>query len=308
MKPETMKFRSHGKLLLTGEYMVMFGAGAFAMPVRPGQSLTVSAGLGRPVIRWTANQKGKTWFSATISYRPWKVLETVDKDTAIKLLEMMQAGSELNPGCFSGDREYEMVSELEFDRSWGLGSSSTLISNLAYWLECDPFSLYRKVACGSGYDIATARSGRPILFRLVNGRHSWEEIPFRPAFSDRLFFIYQGTKQDTARGLDELLHRPQPGIELIRRVDKCTERAIQAPDIDVFEESLREHEALVAGFLDKTPVARERFADFRGMVKSLGAWGGDFVLASHGDDPDYVEDYFRRKNLFPIFRFDELVL
>ena len=53
--------------------------------------------------------------------------------------------------------------QLEFPREWGLGSSSTLISNLGLWAETDPYDLLSATLGGSGYDIAAARSESPFL-------------------------------------------------------------------------------------------------------------------------------------------------
>ena len=39
---ETLSFRSNGKLLLSGEYLVLFGAEALAIPLRYGQTLDIT--------------------------------------------------------------------------------------------------------------------------------------------------------------------------------------------------------------------------------------------------------------------------
>ena len=50
------KFYSNGKLLLTGEYMVLDGAIALAIPTKFGQSLTVEK-LEEPKINWKSIDK-----------------------------------------------------------------------------------------------------------------------------------------------------------------------------------------------------------------------------------------------------------
>jgi hypothetical protein len=50
------------------------------------------------------------------------------------------------------------------------------------------------------------------------------------------------------------------------------------------------------------------FPDFNGAVKSLGAWGGDFVMATHNGNPNHAVSYFRNKGFNIIFPYKELVL
>ena len=40
------------------------------------------------------------------------------------------------------------------------------------------------------------------------------------------------------------------------------------------------------------------------MIKSLGAWGGDFILATSKDDPT---SYFKKKGFNTIFKFDDII-
>jgi len=67
------------------------------------------------------------------------------------------------------------------------------------------------------------------------------------------------------------------------------------------------HEDLVSSVLGKVKVKRELFPDFPGEIKSLGAWGGDFVLAASKAGSKEVLDYFRSKNLETVFGWKEIV-
>ena len=63
--------RAHGKLLLTGEYFVLDGALALAMPVRFGQSMTMDIRTDNSPyeMRWVSqDEKGDPWFSGS-----WKM-------------------------------------------------------------------------------------------------------------------------------------------------------------------------------------------------------------------------------------------
>ena len=55
--------------------------------------------------------------------------------------------------------------------------------------------------------------------------------------------------------------------------------------------------------IKKTSVKKLKFQDFKGEIKSLGAWGGDFILASGLDSPSY----FKSKGYKTIIKFDDMV-
>ena len=50
------------------------------------------------------------------------------------------------------------------------------------------------------------------------------------------------------------------------------------------------------------------FKDFEGEVKSLGAWGGDFVMACTENDAEYVSRYFKNKGLDTVLTYKKLLL
>ncbi len=47
---------------------------------------------------------------------------------------------------------------MNFDKNWGLGSSSTLINNISSWAKINPYDLLWSIGKGSGYDIASGQS------------------------------------------------------------------------------------------------------------------------------------------------------
>ena len=57
-------FFSHGKLLLTGEYLVLDGAKALAIPTQQGQEMSVEILPGSGNIYWTAKDiNGNIWLN-----------------------------------------------------------------------------------------------------------------------------------------------------------------------------------------------------------------------------------------------------
>ena len=68
------------------------------------------------------------------------------------------------------------------------------------------------------------------------------------------------------------------------------------------------HEENIGEIVRKKPVKAQLFSDFKGSIKSLGAWGGDFIMAASAAPEEYVRNYFSNKNLDTMFRYEEIVL
>ena len=72
----------------------------------------------------------------------------------------------MNPSVFSNSASFSITTQLSFPRNWGLGSSSTLINNIAQWFQIDAFELLHQSFGGSVYDIACAQNNNPITYRI----------------------------------------------------------------------------------------------------------------------------------------------
>ena len=156
-------YHSNGKFLLTGEYLVLKGALAMAMPVKLGQSMTVETRHGTS-LQWNAHKPNGPWFSATLNPETLEIVDCNDQAKAEKLAQILNAVKTLNPNMFNEGLCFE--THLDFDPNWGLGSSSTLIANLARWANVNPYELLKLTFGGSGYDIACATAEGPIYYQL----------------------------------------------------------------------------------------------------------------------------------------------
>ncbi|MBT8321124.1 MAG: GHMP kinase, partial [Eudoraea sp.] len=83
-----------------------------------------------------------------------------------------------------------------------------------------------------------------------------------------------------------------------------TKAIVACNQLEKFESLLRQHESLIADALELPTVKESKFPDYPRMVKSLGAWGGDFVLAVGGDKE---RDYFRKKGYKTIIPYTEMI-
>ena len=82
----------------------------------------------------------------------------------------------------------------------------------------------------------------------------------------------------------------------------------KATSLSAFEKLMEQHEQIVSKCLDRPKIKDEKFADYWGSIKSLGAWGGDFILATSNESPEKTKGYFNQKGLEVCFTFDELIL
>jgi mevalonate kinase len=295
--------------MISGEYLVLKGAVSLAVPLKLGQSLAVKP-LRQPQgkILWKAWFREKLVFESEIEYPRFTVHKSNNGIMSEKLVQMLIVAKTMNPSFLAGNDSLEVTTQADFDLDWGLGSSSSLISNIAYWSGIDPFKLNRNVFNGSGYDIACARASKPILYSVVNAEPSILEVDFYPSFADKLYFVYLGNKQDTRHSLKLNGSRLNDITEQeIRVVSEISKHLLSARDIDEFEVYMLNHEKILGDILGMMPIKYRVFPDFAGEVKSLGAWGGDFVLVSWKAGKESLFNYFTQKGYSLIYTFKEFI-
>ena len=327
-------YYSHGKFLLTSEYLVLKGALALALPLKLGQTLSVETCHGA-FLQWDANKTDSPWFSVTLSPENFEIIDCDDQPKAEKLAQILKAVKRLNPKVFEGIG-LKFTTHLDFDPNWGLGSSSTLIANLARWAKVNPYELLELTFGGSGYDIACATAKGPIYYQLIDNEPALrcfdcaqqtqaqgpkvvepvetptptaEPIDFNPPFADHLFFVYQGQKQSSSKEIKAFLEKTNP-IDLQKDIESVSEISRAVPKcqtLDEFAMLMQCHERIIACCIGQEPV-QKRFPGFEGVLKSLGAWGGDFILATTEWDKSQVEAYFKKKGLKVVFGYKEMVL
>ena len=301
--------KANGKFLLTGEYLVLKGALALALPLKFGQSLEVETlDFDEKHLQWEAFRPEGKWFSVTLNRDNLVNISTDDPDKALRLSQILQSVKQLNPKAFEGN-DLSFTTRLDFNPNWGLGSSSTLISNLARWANVNPYQLLKLTFGGSGYDIACATAEQPIYYQLVDGEPIVDTIDFKPLFADHLFFIYQGQKQSSSKEIKAFLAKANP-VDLQKDIEAVSEISRAVPkceSLDEFALLMQCHERIIARCIGQEPV-QKHFPDFEGVLKSLGAWGGDFILAATEWSETQVIEYFKGKGLEVILGYNDIVL
>ena len=306
-------YQAHGKFLLTGEYLVLKGALALALPLKLGQSMTVEKSR-KTSLQWNAYQPDGPWFSVSLNPKTLEIIGCDDQQKAERLKQILNAVQQLNPAAIEDGLSFE--TQLDFDPNWGLGSSSTLIANLAQWANVNPYELLKLTFGGSGYDIACATAGQPLYYQLpkvpelVEGPiPKVEPAVFNPPFAEHLFFVYQGQKQNSSKEVKAFLEKADPDAfqKDIEAISDISRSMLKCQNLDEFGLLMQCHERIIARCIGQEPV-QKRFPDFEGVLKSLGAWGGDFILAATEWDERQVKDYFKGKGLEVVFGYQDLVL
>lgn len=294
---------SPGKLLLTSEYFVLDGALALALPTRLGQELFYFEKKdNRPIISWEAKHLGKDWLKVVINYHHWKILETNLKEEGEFVLKVLKEVAKNSNSKFKNSNSYSITTNLQFPSDFGLGSSSTLMNNLAQWAAIDAFKLNETCLGGSGYDIAVAQEKSAILYQRKPIRKIIP-ISFHPDFTKDLIFVHLNQKQNSREGINHYMSFNK-SIEQINLFSELTKEIMNASSLEEFSTLMMKHEELISTLLKLQTVKEKFFSDYGGFIKSLGAWGGDFVLASKFGD---YKQYFNDRDFNTIFEYNDLI-
>lgn len=294
---------SHGKLLLTGEYAVLDGAKALAVPTKFGQYLCYEK-ISGPKIEWKSlDHKGQLWFEASFGLGDLQIVSTSNDGMVTALQTVLLEAKKLN-AAFLADGGRHVETKLTFPKDWGLGSSSTLINNVAKWAGVNAHHLLQNTFGGSGYDIACAGANNALIYQLVGGNPTTKEVGLDFPFSDKLFFVHLNQKQNSREAIAGYRTQKIDKHTLCKEVSRITEAILGVDSLQDFEVLLARHEALLSEALKIPPVKKRLFPDYFGEIKSLGAWGGDFILATGNEK---TPEYFVSKGFETILTYKEMV-
>ncbi len=303
---EDLTFYAHGKFLITGEYLVLKGAKALAVPLKRGQSLLVKSREPNGLL-WQAYAPDGTWFQIVFDAH-LNILETDDKAKAETLQILLQWIVKHHPSSLAKLQHKKVVTQLDFHPNWGWGSSSTLIHNLAQWLEVNPYELLKGTFGGSGYDVACAAAENPIFYQLDEDQPIIENAAFHPSFQDHIWFVYTGQKQNSHQEVKRFLESDALNNSTLQRINEISEQFISIRNLHEMGSLMHEHEQLVGQAIGQVPIQQRLFNDFDGYIKSMGAWGGDFIMVVSEWDPTKIHSYFTTKGLSPVFSFKEIIV
>ncbi len=299
------RFYSNGKLLLSGEYLILDGATGLALPALFGQEMHVVSTDQENTLGWTSiDEKGAIWFEAQYSLPELTLLAfNRDKKVAETLQKILLQAKRTNTAFLNNANGIHVTTKLSFPRNWGLGTSSTLINNIAQWAKVDAFELLFNSFGGSGYDIACAQHYQAITYQLKDGIPSIKKVAFDPSFKDQLYFVHLNKKQISSESI-KAYKSNKADKKAIQRISEISRDLLRANTISDFNALLKEHESILSLILREQTVQQRLFSDFKGQIKSLGAWGGDFILAT-GDHT--TTDYFSLKGYQTVIPYASMI-
>lgn len=306
-------FYSNGKLLLTGEYVVLDGAESLAIPTRLGQNLIVQK-LNEPKLIWESyTDKDQLWLQVEFDLPKLRIVTATfdakqdggDDSLAESLQNILFEAKKLNQVFLSNKEGFYIKSKLTFPRNWGLGSSSTLINNIAQWAKIDAFQLQFNTFGGSAYDIACTQKNNPILYQLTDKKPSFKSVNFNPDFKEQLYFVHLNQKQDSREGIVTYRNFKGNIDTFVDEISHLTHQIYNCSSLISFEKLLIEHERIISKILNQEPIQKQLFSDYFGQTKSLGAWGGDFILATGNND---TPNYFKQKGFDTVINYQDMIL
>jgi len=300
-----MKFYSNGKLFILGEYYVLEGAKVFALPTKFGQYLEVFP-IKTQTLSWKSyDADGSVWYNDELLISD--ILsnnQTSDDKIRNTLIDILHQADLMNPNVLKNGG-FVVETKLTFPRNWGLGTSSTLINNIAQWFEIDAFELLQRSFGGSGYDIACAQNDVPVTYQVKNNQPIVEQVLFNPNFKNHIYFVYLNQKRDSKEAIANFKKKQKNLTNEIKEVSQMTDELLKIQDLETFISFFKRYEKNLSTILETPTIQEQLFPDFDGLVKSLGGWGGDFVMVACRENP---VSYFKEKGFSVILPYREMIL
>lgn len=292
---------------MTSEYGVLDGALALAIPTIYGQKMTIKQTRKSDLHWFSYDMEGNEWFKAQISLMDFSPVKTTDDEKALYLQKLLKGAVRLNSEFLSKWNGFDVKTYLEFPREWGLGSSSTLTYLVAQWADVNPLLLHFQVSEGSGYDVASAGADLPITYQLIDDTINYTEIEFRPVFGEHLYFVSLNQKQSSEEAVKHYLKNAKGRKTLAKAQTEITQAMLKCNSLNKFIDMIDKHEQLVADHVGLERVKDKYFSDFDGGIKSLGSWGGDFVLVACKGGLPTMKTYFSGKGFDTVIPYREMI-
>ncbi|MDA8791846.1 hypothetical protein N9N67_01300 [Bacteriovoracaceae bacterium] len=248
------------------------------------------------------NEK-KPFFELTISLETLGRSQPGSSSSQVFFNDLLYAVKKLDQSKFGAG---EIVNRFNFHLKYGFGSSSTSIKNISSLFNIDPWKLYFSAVNGSGADLAATffSPGNIVLYTkdpltMKQVTPQWDDI------FEKSLFIYLGSKVSSKKEIDHLNFNSEN--KLISQIDNIIHQLFSVNSIDKFIPLLKKHEQLISLINGQEVIQEKLFSDFPGGIKSLGAWGGDYIWAISEKDLEDIKTYFKNKNYNQFYSYQELV-
>ena len=177
------------------------------------------------------------------------------------------------------------------------------------WLGIDPYQLMDESIGGSGYDIACAAANGPIFYsRKANAAPQITPAHFNPPFIQQMGIVYLNQKQNSSSQVKSFLASASSHKDLVEEISELSQKFTTIKNIDAFMTLMHQHETIIAKATGLTLVQELLFPDFKGTIKSLGAWGGDFALFLSEEDFNINKEWFASKGYLVVMPLEEVIV
>ena len=154
-------------------------------------------------------------------------------------------------------------------------------------------------------DIAAAQIKQAFTYQKGQNNRSALTVSFNPVFKDYLFFVHLNRKQNSRASISHYKEQPKEFLEeTITKISALTSRFISCESLEEFNLLIEIHETLISKLINIPKIKSKLFPDYPGAIKSLGGWGGDFILATGGE---FEKNYFRKKGFKTILAYSGIV-
>ncbi len=292
-------FYAPGKILLVGEYTVTKGFEGLAVPVKSGQWMDVwefdSPGNAEDRFIFNAlDSRGASWFSESfdISNLKSNSLETnavksnvTDENFENNESHLSKLLALVPESFWKSGKSYRFETRLEFDRSSGLGSSSTFVQLMSNYFKLDPFQVQDLVFGGSGYDVAIAAVQKPLIYwRNEQGVH-FRQWKLNSELTKDWKVVFLGNKVNSRTStsqVSDMLEDLSNDENYRMQIQKIIEIVRDAQELMALETGIEMYQMFLSQLLGMvTPYTYFGVKPLpRGVCKWLGAWGGDMLLVN----------------------------
>ena len=302
-----------GKVMLTGEYLVMNGFDCIALPTKLGQWMHVwdfdTPDDSSDFILYQAKDlHGNVWFETKILLPNFELvdpaqIENIQADRLVGILKLADSD------FWETGKSWRIETQLEFERVWGLGSSSTLVKLFADFLHLDPMNIQFEIFGGSGYDVAIAQLQKPMVYCLTADDSNWKYWRLEEYFTKDWYLVFYGQKIDSRNSLSSVQDELNDIAEdefYTAQFDKIISQTRIASNIMELESSLEMYQMLLSKAL-MLPTTYDILGIKpvnKGLCKWLGAWGGDMILINK----TILDAYPRAFENFRIFPWNSFII
>ena len=117
------------------------------------------------------------------------------------------------------------------------------------------------------------------------------------------YFIHLNQKQQSSKEVALYQNKSKPTKNEIEEINHLTNTLLSSSSISDIQNFIDQHEEIMSNILNRKTIKENLFPDFEGSIKSLGAWGGDFVLAIGNN----TVNYFKAKGYPTIISFKNMI-